>query len=177
MNAWTQRKLRGDDAARGAAFCAAPRARFRSSVQRNRGGGGPPARGGPPPPPPPRGGPPPPPRQSGVRGSGPRTAARCADEATRARAHAQWNDMVTCTRHGPVVGRQRGRHVRAVEAAIPREIVELCSPPSMRSARVVRFARACGAATALTASSRSSDYGACGWRPLHTTCREGVSNC
>jgi hypothetical protein len=37
MNAWTQRKLRGDDAARGAAFCAAPRARFRSSVQRNRG--------------------------------------------------------------------------------------------------------------------------------------------
>ena len=37
MNAWTQRKLRGDDAARGAAFCATPRARFRPSVQRNRG--------------------------------------------------------------------------------------------------------------------------------------------
>jgi hypothetical protein len=49
------------------------------------------------------------------------------------------SDSSACTRaverhghmhaHRAVVGRQRVRHVRAVEAAIPREIVELCSLP------------------------------------------------
>lgn len=169
MNAWTQRKLRGDDAAGGAAFCAAPRARFRSSVQRNRGvsdpGSG--ARDRPAP-------------CSGVAHA---TAVRCprivradsarlADIGTRATCGrsemwrfcprgTRWSSRVTSPTTRRSTSRHPARDHRAVLAAVQ------CAP--------LRVARAGGAASALTAAARGSKRGSHGMAaPLHGNCRATI---
>jgi len=95
------------------------------------------------------------------------------------------NDPSACThtaeRRDHVSGRdaqlgRQARYVDAIHAAIRRKMIELRSPLSMRSARIQGFARACGAASALTAAAPSSQVCACGWRPLHKTCRVGVDD-
>ncbi len=172
MNVWTERKLRGDDSVAGAARCAAPRARFRSSVQRNRGVSDPGSGAGHRPPP-----------FSGVAHA---TATRSRSIARATAAPTRHSGVHTASPRSDgraeirtrvaSVRRQRGQRVNTVSAAIPRQILERCSPPSMRYACAPPgFARAAstpgGAASALTASARRSESSACG---MAGRCTESV---
>ena len=168
MNAFANRDLRDHIATAGAALCAAPGALSRCPEQQNRGVSDP---------------------RSGARdrptpcsGVAHATAVRFPSmRRANGGAWRRYNEPSACTRaperrvhmraHRAQPRRRRVRHVEAGRAAIPHEMIELCSPPSMRSAPLTCFARACGAASALTASARSSAVCTCGWRPLHRICR------
>ena len=168
MNAFADRDLRDRVVVVWAALCAAQLAQFRCTEQQNRGVSDPRfgARDHPAP-------------CSGVAHA---TAVR---PLLMRRALRRYDEPSACARaperrvhmraHRAQPRQQRVRHVDAGRAAIPHEMIELCSTPSMRSGCIESFARACGAAAALTASARSSEVCTCGWRPLHRTCRARVT--